>query len=219
MSASRLLPAREPRKMPARSRRTAALLLLLTSCAALPATFALAQSAPPDPAQLIEALKEKSLRGAQTKEPQATDSERDKLISELKAKATRGLSVEERGRLSKIVAEKPAVDLEVYFSLDSSAIEARARPTLDSLGKALQDAQFRGRTMLVAGHTDASGSRQHNQQLSERRANAVKAYLVKNFAIPADALMAVGYGPERLKKPNAPYDGANRRVEVVNLGP
>lgn len=204
--------------------RAAVSALLAVACAILGATLggplASAQSAPPDPAKLIEALKEKSLRGAQPARTQAAaaDSERARLIMQLKAKATRGLSVEERTQLSTIVAEKPAVDLEVFFALDSAAIDARAKPTLDALGKALQDESLKGRTVLVAGHTDASGSRPHNQALSERRAVAVKDYLAKSFGIAPDMLMSVGYGPERLKKPDRPMDGANRRVEIVNLG-
>ena len=46
----------------------------------------------------------------------------------------------------------------------------------------------------------------------------MKGYLAKNFGIAAEQLMAVGYGPERLKKPEAPRNAVNRRVEVVNLG-
>ncbi len=202
-----------------RLRQIGALTLLAVGCAILDGPPASAQSSPPDPAKLIEALKEKSLRGSQpARTESAGESERERLIGQLKAKATRGLSVEERTQLSTIVAEKPAVDLEVFFALDSAAIDARAKPTLDALGKALQDESLKGRTVLVAGHTDASGSRPHNQALSERRALAVKDYLAKSFGIPPDMLMSVGYGPERLKKPNAPFDGANRRVEVVNLG-
>lgn len=216
--------------MPAETRRfnlvpaargAAALAVALACMLGVFGNSTLAQSAPPDPAKLIEALKEKSVRGAgqpAAATAGAAETTRERLIADLKAKATRGLSVDDRSQLSAIVAQKPAVDLEVFFDLDSAEITARARPTLDSLGKALQDPNLKGKTFMVAGHTDASGSLTHNQELSERRANSVKGYLAKNFGIAVEQLMAVGYGPERLKKPEAPRNGVNRRVEVVNLG-
>lgn len=146
-------------------------------------------------------------------------AERARLIADLKVKATtRGLSVQERTQLAEVVAERPAIDLEIFFDLDSAVVGPKAEPQLRSLGIALNDPQLKGKTVLVAGHTDASGPRSYNQQLSERRAQAVKTYLVKNFGLSEDVLLSVGYGPERPKNPKAPYSGDNRRVEIVNLG-
>ena len=45
----------------------------------------------------------------------------------------------------------------------------------------------------------------------------MKHYLVEKFAIAGDELVTVGYGETRLKKPDAPLDAANRRVQVVNM--
>jgi outer membrane protein OmpA-like peptidoglycan-associated protein len=192
-----------------------------------------AGSNPPDPAKLIEALREKGVtRGVKPSTPPpvspqtapqapksgSQSSDRSKLIADLRSKATRGLSVGEREQLAEVLAERPAVDLEVYFDLDSAVIGPKAEPTLKALGTALRDAELRGKTILLAGHTDASGSRQYNQGLSERRARAVRDYLVKQFGLNESMLMAVGYGPERLKLPKSPFAGENRRVEVVNLG-
>ncbi len=189
---------------------------------------------PPDPAKLIEALREKgATRGLKstTPLPPATQqtapqtpktgnaaTDRSKLIADLRSKATRGLSVGEREQLAEVLAERPAVDLEVYFDLDSAVVGPKAEPTLKALGTALRDAELRGKTILLAGHTDASGPRTYNQALSERRARAVRDYLVRQFGLNEAMLMAVGYGPERLKLPKSPYAGENRRVEVVNLG-
>lgn len=189
---------------------------------------------PPDPAKLIEALREKgATRGLKstTPPPPATQqsapqtpktgsaaTDRSKLIADLRSKATRGLSVGEREQLAEVLAERPAIDLEVYFDLDSAVVGPKAEPTLKALGTALRDAELRGKTILLAGHTDASGPRAYNQALSERRARAVRDYLVRQFGLNESMLMAVGYGPERLKLPKSPYAGENRRVEVVNLG-
>jgi outer membrane protein OmpA-like peptidoglycan-associated protein len=76
---------------------------------------------------------------------------------------------------------------------------------------------MKGSTFLIAGHTDAKGSNQSNLLLSERRAQAVKSYLVKHFAINPGDLITVGYGKTRLKNKDQPESAENRRVEVVNV--
>jgi outer membrane protein OmpA-like peptidoglycan-associated protein len=72
-------------------------------------------------------------------------------------------------------------------------------------------------TATVAGHTDAAGTDTYNQDLSERRADAIKRYLAKNFHIPGSDLVTVGYSKSKLKDPGQPLAEANRRVQVVNL--
>jgi outer membrane protein OmpA-like peptidoglycan-associated protein len=84
------------------------------------------------------------------------------------------------------------------------------------LGEALSDPQLKGSTFVVAGHTDGVGSDGFNQDLSERRADTIKQYLVEKYHIPASDLVTVGYGKTRLKDTANPADAVNRRVQVVN---
>jgi outer membrane protein OmpA-like peptidoglycan-associated protein len=70
---------------------------------------------------------------------------------------------------------------------------------------------------VVAGHTDASGGEAYNQDLSERRADAIKRYLVDKYGINGADLVTVGYGESKLKDPSQPMAEANRRVQVVNM--
>lgn len=71
---------------------------------------------------------------------------------------------------------------------------------------------------MVAGHTDAAGGEAYNQELSERRADAIKRYLVNKYGIGSADLVTVGYGKSKLKDPNQPMAEVNRRVQVVNMG-
>ena len=87
---------------------------------------------------------------------------------------------------------------------------------MQALGRALANPELKGSTFIVAGHTDAAGSDTYNQDLSERRADSIKRYLVEKSGIPAADLVTVGYGKTKLKDPANPLAEVNRRVQVVN---
>ena len=70
---------------------------------------------------------------------------------------------------------------------------------------------------MVAGHTDAAGGDAYNQDLSERRADSIKRYLVDKYGINGTDLVTVGYGKSKLKDPSQPLAEVNRRVQVVNM--
>lgn len=147
----------------------------------------------------------------------ATTSTNARFIDTVRNRATRSLSSGERQQIATIADQRPSIDLEINFEYNSATIGAKARPTVEALGRALTSPDLKGSTFLLAGYTDAAGSDAYNQTLSERRADAVKQYLVEKFGIAGNDLVTVGYGETRLKKPDAPRDAANRRVQVVNM--
>ncbi|WP_163484914.1 OmpA family protein, partial [Escherichia coli] len=57
----------------------------------------------------------------------------------------------------------------------------------------------------------------YNQDLSERRADSLKKYLMEKYGLAAADLVTVGYGKTKLKNPTAPTGGENRRVQIVNM--
>ena len=154
-------------------------------------------------------------RGLSTPNPRAAQDQR--LFDELKSKTTRSITVEERNQVADIAKDKPGVDLEVNFDYDSATIGPQAIDTLAKLGVALRDPRLKGALVLLAGHTDAKASDAYNKDLSDRRADAVKQFLVAKFTLPAANLIAVGYGKERLKNTADSFASENRRVQVVNL--
>lgn len=150
--------------------------------------------------------------------PEATTSPTDtRFIDTLRNRATRSLSSGERQQIATIADQRPSIDLEINFDYNSATIGANAKSAVEALGRALTNPDLKGSTFLLAGYTDAAGSDSYNQSLSERRADAVKTYLVEKFGIAGNDLVTVGYGETRLKKPDAPLDAANRRVQVVNM--
>jgi outer membrane protein OmpA-like peptidoglycan-associated protein len=172
----------------------------------------------PTEEQILNALKpapELKARGLTLNRTRQSDDER-RFIDMIRTK-TRGLTPDERQRVSEIAKGKPNIDLEVYFDYDSSAITPRAEADLMTLGRALSNSELKGNVFLVGGHTDAKGADDYNQKLSERRAASVKRFLKQKFDIPDDTLVAVGYGEEQLKNTVDPFASENRRVQIVNL--
>ena len=111
----------------------------------------------------------------------------------------------------------PSVNLNIPFELNSSALKPQASDQLKQLQLALNSDALGKDRFLVAGHTDAKGSAQYNKQLSLRRAQAVKQFLVSK-GMDSSRLDTVGYGSEKLLKPDQPEDSSNRRVEIRVIG-
>ena len=153
--------------------------------------------------------------GPQTS-PAASAAE-GKFVQTVRGRTTRSLSVSEREEIAAIVKDKPKIDLEINFEYNSADISAKSLPSVQALGRALSNADLKGSTFVVAGHTDAAGGEGYNQDLSERRADAIKRYLVDKYGINGSDLVTVGYGKSQLKDPNQPMAEANRRVQVVNM--
>lgn len=102
----------------------------------------------------------------------------------------------------------------VHFPSASAELQAEALPELDELAAYLQ--KHPKKKAEIAGHTDDVGQATDNQQLSEARAKAVRAYLVSR-GVAADRLAYRGYGEQQPFASNADAAGRrqNRRVECV----
>lgn len=104
----------------------------------------------------------------------------------------------------------------IYFDFDKSDIRASEVAKLDQAIAAYKK-QSNTRVVLKAdGHTDSVGTPGYNDGLSERRANAVKSYLVKR-GIPAEHIEIVAYGESKPATTNDTPEGRamNRRVELT----
>ncbi len=169
--------------------------------------------------QIVNALQPKPLTrslSAPRVDPAVT-ADQVKFIDQVRNRRTRSLSSGEREQISEIATEKPQIDLEINFDYNSATISAASMPNVQALGRALSNPGLKGSTFVVAGHTDAAGTDGYNQDLSERRADAIKRYLVDKYSIAASNLVTVGYGKTKPKDPDAPMDPVNRRVQVVNM--
>lgn len=172
--------------------------------------------------QILNALKPKPLsRGlSMAPAPQADPSVQAKqvnFIDSVRNRKTRSLSLGEREQIAEIAATKPKVDLEIQFDYNSANISKTSLTAVQELGKALSNPSLKGSTFVVAGHTDAVGSEPYNLDLSERRADTIKHFLVEKYGLAGSDLVTVGYGKTKLKDTSDPTAPINRRVQVVNM--
>jgi outer membrane protein OmpA-like peptidoglycan-associated protein len=102
---------------------------------------------------------------------------------------------------------------EVSFDVNSATVKPSFKPSLTKVADVLKryDSQ-----MTIVGHTDSTGSESYNQQLSERRARAVRDELVR-LGVPSARLSAIGRGEFEPRADNSTENGRsqNRRVEVL----
>jgi len=173
--------------------------------------------------QIVNALKPKPVMRGITVVPNtpqfdpAVQAKESALLDSVRNRAPRSLSLDEREQIAEIAATKPKIDLEIQFDYNSAEISRTAMPAVQELGKALTDPSLKGATLVVAGHTDGVGGNSFNQDLSERRAETIKRYLIDKYGLAGKNLIAVGYGKTKLKDAANPTDAINRRVQVVNM--
>lgn len=103
---------------------------------------------------------------------------------------------------------------DVLFSTGQADLKPGAAERLNKLAAFMLKYPDRG--VVIEGHTDSTGSAATNQALSERRANAVKAYLISQ-GVPAASITTIGKGKDVPVADNTTASGrqANRRVEII----
>lgn len=134
-----------------------------------------------------------------------------KALVPTKTRSPRGLTMEGEDK-------PPSIDLYIPFEYNSDKLTTEAMLTLKRLGAALKDPRLKGYRFKIAGHTDAKGSAEYNQKLSERRAASVRNYLVFQYDLEISRIEVEGFGKTQLLDPSQPEDGINRRVQVINIG-
>jgi outer membrane protein OmpA-like peptidoglycan-associated protein len=149
----------------------------------------------------------------QRKQQEAADQK--KQLQELEAKLK-----DARDTIAKIAAVKDddrgmviTLQGEVLFPTGKWELKAGAMAKLDQIAEALRGKE---QPMVVFGFTDNVGTRDFNMDLSQKRANSVRDYLVTK-GIPQDLITAQGKGPDNPVSENTSVEGrsANRRVEIV----
>lgn len=129
-------------------------------------------------------------------------------------------AMEQSVGLLDAAAMKQAIDadgrvaLHINFDVDKATLRPDAQPVVAEIGKLLESAP--SLSLSIEGHTDNTGSREHNQALSAARARSVLGALV-GLGVDASRLSSKGYGQDKPVTDNGTEAGRakNRRVELV----
>jgi outer membrane protein OmpA-like peptidoglycan-associated protein len=124
---------------------------------------------------------------------------------------------------AKVTAQEIRIELaaDVLFDFDKHDLRAEALPSLQKVAEVLRSRA--GSPVTIEGHTDGKGNEAYNQPLSEKRAQAVRQWLVKNGGASAAGITTKGWGKAKPIAPNTRPDGSddpegrkkNRRVEIT----
>jgi outer membrane protein OmpA-like peptidoglycan-associated protein len=166
-------------------------------------------------AVLLQARERDSLRSAQ----QAGDARSAADAAQLRADASQLRADSLEAQLADLKVKKTERGLvltlgDVLFDTNRSTLKSGAYGTLDRLATALRENA--GRKVLIEGHTDSVGSDETNQELSQRRAQAVQLALAQR-GVSGDQITAMGKGENFPIAGNDDANGrqSNRRVELI----
>lgn len=103
---------------------------------------------------------------------------------------------------------------DVLFDVDSTRIDSDGRQTLEEMTEVLEE--YSKTAVIVQGHTDSTGSEEYNDDLSERRAESVRRYLV-SLGVDPNRLATMGFGETAPVASNDSESGRrqNRRVDIL----
>ncbi|WP_347988892.1 OmpA family protein [Methylomonas sp. AM2-LC] len=120
--------------------------------------------------------------------------------------------------VAKTQSDEVAVSMQVLFDYNSYYLSEKAKEQLVPIAQALLSPEMKGMRFRIEGHTDAVGSDDFNNNLSLRRAEAVKEFLTHAYGISSDTIEVEGRGKAGLADPTAPTSETNRRVRLVKVG-
>ena len=146
---------------------------------------------------------------------------REQFIDMLRIRAPQSDYPEKRIRSMDTGEEKPArVTVNILFNVGSTELAGDfSVRQIQEAGEALSSDALAGYRFEIAGHTDDTGTEEDNQKLSQKRAEAVKTFLIKFYGISPDRLEARGYGESLPVASNETEEGRaqNRRVVFTRL--
>ena len=158
---------------------------------------------------------------SQVEDLQQKQTQTDVKLEQLSQSAQEALKrAQEAGVLAKgkVVFEQTFAEDRVKFKVDKYDLDDAAKTALDEFGnkvKGLTDQYF----IEIQGHTDDTGGERYNEELGQRRADAVRRYLSREHKLPLNRMSTISYGDTLPVESNKTKAGraANRRVVLVVL--
>jgi outer membrane protein OmpA-like peptidoglycan-associated protein len=124
---------------------------------------------------------------------------------------------QKRSPIAPDLNKLPAFNVDITFDVDTPIVQPESYQTVGRIADAMVHSSLLPYTFLIVGHIEASGRRENNAILSQRRADAIREILVNTFKISAKRIQSVGLGEEQLldlARPNAPV---NNQIQIMTL--
>ena len=176
-------------------------------------------AAPASPARAQEVTTEKlinQLAGLETAVDLDVVALRQQALDRVKSKAD--ATPLKRPPIAGQLLKLPQFAIEVQFDPDTSIVRPESYKTVGRIADVLTDPSLLSYVFLIVGHTDASGRRDNNLTLSQRRADSIRDVLVTTFKVSPKRLKAIGLGEEQLLDAAHPTAAVNQQVQVVTVG-
>jgi outer membrane protein OmpA-like peptidoglycan-associated protein len=158
---------------------------------------------------------------SQVEDLQQKQQQTDVKLEQLSQSAQEALKrAQEAGVLAqgKVVFEQSFAEDRVKFGLDKYELDASSKAALDEFANKVTalNAQY---FIEIQGHTDDTGGERYNEELGQRRADAVRIYLSREHKLPLNRMSTISYGDTLPVESNKTKAGrsANRRVVLVVL--
>jgi outer membrane protein OmpA-like peptidoglycan-associated protein len=176
-------------------------------------------AAPASPARAQEVTTEKlinQLAGLETAADLDVVALRQQALDRVKSKAD--ATPLKRPPIAGQLLKLPQFAIDVQFDPDTSIVRPESYKTVGRIADVLTDPSLLSYVFLIVGHTDASGRRDNNLTLSQRRADSIRDVLVTTFKVSPKRLKAIGLGEEQLLDAAHPTAPVNQQVQVVTVG-
>jgi OmpA-OmpF porin, OOP family len=125
---------------------------------------------------------------------------------------------QKRPPIAAQLSKLPQFRLDVLFDPDTAIIRPQSYQLIGRIADALYDPRLLPYTFLIVDHTIASGRRDFNLALSQRRADSIRDALVTTFKISPKRLQAIGLGEEQLQDAARPTSPVNVRAQIMTVG-
>ncbi|MGA7805158.1 OmpA family protein [Bradyrhizobium sp.] len=142
---------------------------------------------------------------------------RQKALERSRSRSRNEPDVTKRPPIAPELQNLPSVTLDIEFDTDTPIVRPQSYETVGRLADALVHVSLLPYDFLIVGHTDATGRREANVLLSQRRADAVRDVLVNTFKISSKRIQTIGLGEEQFIDPTHPTSPDNLRTQIVTI--
>lgn len=111
----------------------------------------------------------------------------------------------------------PTVTVDIHFDTDTPVVRPDSYQTVGRIADALVQANLLPYSFLIVGHMDATGRREANAMLSQRRADAIRDALVNTFKISSKRIQSLGLGEEQFIDQAHPTSPVNLQIQIVTI--